>query len=347
MRGHQYAYAGAKVRLFGIRRARLFNQRQQADENRAAAHQQNARGKRGHDGQAEYMEGIENERVGARHQTLIRIEQRHYLRASLPQQRGHRHQLESRCAQLVDDLRQCCHCVGAISAAVVQQHDVAFLRLRLFNYSRNDLLRRRHATARLAAPVVRIDARSDDDVTQRLRDGQQRHFIRGLGLVIDAVRRTKKNGLDAQQASKKPLGQIQLKLDLQSRNVREVRMGVRVIGNLMALVVDAPQQRRRIAGRQPNYEKCCRHIFGAEDVQNFRGEAGIRAVVEGQGNLSGHRAKLFDLPGQRKFHIGLVVNGVSRGVVLNFAASGFGLRAHVPDISVAFEDNVEARRKNR
>ncbi len=67
----------------------------------------------------------QDQRAGGRRQPFAQVERRHGLRPRLADQIRGQDQLETRCAQSVDDARQRFDRVAAIAATVVQQDDVA------------------------------------------------------------------------------------------------------------------------------------------------------------------------------------------------------------------------------
>jgi hypothetical protein len=71
-----------------------------------------------------------------------------------------------------------------------------------------------------------------------------------------------------------------------ARDLTQVWVGEGVIADLVPLVDDPPQQLGVRLALGANDEERGRHAFAAKRVEDLRGPARIRTVVEGQGDLS-------------------------------------------------------------
>ncbi len=208
--------------IFGMverRGTQFFDQRQQADDQRAPADQQDSRDENERDPAAQPAEHVEDESVGAHQQPFAVGQRRHHLRARLAEQIGDGNELVALGAQAIDDLRQRRHGVAAVAAAVVHQDDVAVAAF--VSASARAGRSCRTGARRLAvglAPIVRIDPRADDHVAHGLRDGKHLNFAGRFRLVVDAVRRTEQRGLHAESAFEQQLGEIQFQLKLRLRD---------------------------------------------------------------------------------------------------------------------------------
>ncbi len=78
----------------------------------------------------------------------------------------------------------------------------------------HDRVRRRWRAAIHFAPIVRVDARADDDVAHGLRYGKHLNFAGRFRLMINSVRRAEEERLDSQAAFQKQFGEIQFDLQL-------------------------------------------------------------------------------------------------------------------------------------
>ena len=181
--------------------AQLFDQGEQADDQRAPADQQNAREKNERDPVTQPAEHIEGESIGAHHQPFAVGQRRHHVGAALAEQVGNLNEFVALRAQPIDDQRQRRNGVAAVAAAVVHQDDVAAVVFGLLDHTLDDRLHRSRRLAVGLAPIVRIDPRADDHVTHGLRDGKHLNLARRFGLVVDPVRRAEKRGLDAEGCS--------------------------------------------------------------------------------------------------------------------------------------------------
>ena len=131
-----------------------------------------------------------------------------------PSRFGHRNELIAFGAQAVDDLRQRRDGMAAVAAAIVQQDDVALVGLGVVEHALHDGLHGRRRLAAGFAPIVRIDPRSHNDVSHRLRNRQHLHFARGFRLMIDSVRRPKQRRFHSQAALDQQFREIQFELQL-------------------------------------------------------------------------------------------------------------------------------------
>ena len=105
------------------------------DNERAAADQQNSGHEDESDARAEPAEHFKNKSVGAHQQPFLVRERRHHLRARLAQQVGNGDEFVAFGAQPVNNLRQRGDGVGAISAAIVHQDDVAATERRVVQHA--------------------------------------------------------------------------------------------------------------------------------------------------------------------------------------------------------------------
>jgi len=83
-------------------------------------------------------------------------------------------------------------------------------------------------------------------------------------------------------------------------------MKIGVIADFVAFGILALQNIRPAVRRIANDEENCRGIFVLEDVEDFRGPAGIGSVVEGKNDFLVGVANLIDIEGKRNFVIRLV-----------------------------------------
>ena len=87
------------------------------------------------------------------------------------------------------------------------------------------------------APIVRIDARADDDVAHRLRDRQHLNFAGGFRLMVDAVRRTEERGFHAEIAFEQQLGEVQFESATAIlKSVSKIGMSEGVIADLVSQI---------------------------------------------------------------------------------------------------------------
>src|SRR5712671_4466023 len=126
-------------------------------------------------------------------------------------------------------------------------------------------------------------------------------------------------------------------------DVVKAGMGVGVIADLMAFGVFALHDLRKLAGVDTDYEKRCRNVFLLEDVEDFGSPAEVGAIVEGDGDFVVGRANLVDVVGERIGFVFLAGKEVAGGIVNETAHAAFGRVGEMPDVTVAFKDQVGAR----
>ncbi len=218
--------------MIGRGSAKLFNDSQQPDNNRAAAHQPNPENENKSDAEPRPFICCKNKSVRASHQSLAERKRRHQLRSRLPDKLRDWNDRESCLAQPVYNLRKRNDGSGTIAASIVQKHDVAGAGARLFDHSLHDYgSGRRRNPARLA-PIMWINARAYDQIPHALRHGKQRYFVSGFRLVVDAVRRPEQQRLDSQRAVHQTLRDVQFDVNLRLGNIAPV-MGVCVISDFV------------------------------------------------------------------------------------------------------------------
>src|SRR6476659_3935690 len=103
---------------------------------------------------------------------------------------------------------------------------------------------------RVLAPVVRIDAVADSDVTQILRGLQGTHLVGSVWFLIDRIGRTEQYRAHSQAAREEILGQVELEPHVASRDFADVGMREGVVADLVAFVVNAPSERGIVFGLQ-------------------------------------------------------------------------------------------------
>ena len=271
-------------------------------------------------------------------------QRRHQLRARLAEKFRHRNDLKSRGAKSVDNLRQGFHGVAAIAAAVVQKHDIAAVGARLLEHALHDHIRGSGRNAARLAPIVRIDARADDDVAHGLGDGKLRDFVRGFGLVVDAVRGTKQQRLHAQRAVQQALGDVEFHVNLRPRGLFPLRVRVGVVADFMTFVVFTANQSQVVVGGASDHKESRRRFFLFQDIQNLGREGAVRTVIETQRDLVRHRAHLEDAIGGRKRFVIVPDDRIGCRIEANRAAPLLRRVRKLPDIAVSFQNQVVARR---
>ena len=136
-----------------------------------------------------------------------------------------------------------------------------------------------------SAPIVGIDPLADNQVAHLLRERKQRDFLGILRLMIDAVRRTEKNGLYAEGAFDEALGQIQLPLEFGLGDLIELRMREGVIADFVAFGELTLENVGVLIGLLADDKEDGGRMFFLKDVENFRSPARIRAIVERENQL--------------------------------------------------------------
>src|SRR5450631_2616092 len=115
-----------------------------------------------------------------------------------------------------------------------------------------------------------------------------------------------------------------------------------VVAHIVAGLILASDDLRILAGGFADDEKSRRSIFLFQDIENLRSPSGIGTVVEGESQLVRRRTHLFDSPGQWISLIGLVVDNVAAGIVIDGAAAALRGCGNAPNIAIPFENQVVA-----
>src|ERR1700674_5017621 len=121
-------------------------------------------------------------------------------------------------------------------------------------------------------------------------------------------------------------------------------MRVGVVANLMALGILALHNFWPLAGVHADYEKRGGHFFLFEYVENFWRPALVRTIVEGDGDFVVRRADLIDVVGEGIGFVFLAGYEIAGRVVDKAAQAALGSIGEMPDVAVAFKDQVGARR---
>src|SRR6267143_1070392 len=319
-------------------RPQLLDQRQQADHQSASTYQKDAEDEDDANEETEVLKNRENESVGASFKLFFRRERQHHLRARFSDQVRNGNELVALCAKRVDNLRQRGKGLAAIAAAVVQKNNIAFVLLpqdAVNNLFSGDGL------AVLQAPVIRIDALADNQVSELLGIGKLRHFLGIFRLVIDAVRGAEKDGLCPERAFNQALRQIQLPADFRACNVAvEPWMREGMISDFMAFGVLALEKFRPMVGHVADDEEHGGYVLLLQDVQDLRGPLGIGAIVKGKGDFFIRGAELVNVKGERDDFVGFIGEKVSCGVEFEGAPAVLGSIRDMPEVAVTFEDQV-------
>src|SRR5258706_12888208 len=143
--------------MIGRGGAKLFNDGQQPDNNRATAHQSDAENENKSDAEPRPFIRFEKKSVRSSNQALAERKRRHELRSRLPDKLRDRNDRESCLAQPVYNLRKRNDGSGTIATSIVQKHDVAGAGARLFDHSLDDHESGRRRNPARLAPIMRIN----------------------------------------------------------------------------------------------------------------------------------------------------------------------------------------------
>ncbi len=129
--------------------------------------------------------------------------------------------------------------------------------------------------------------------------GQLRHFFRIFRLVVDSIRRTEQNRLDAEGAFDQPLRQIQFPTNLCRRNFVKMRMRVGVIADLVAFRIFAFQNLRPLVRFDANHKKRRRNAFSLSEHPGSSESSAGRGRRQMSTPVFFGRAKLIDIVRKR------------------------------------------------
>ena len=235
MRGNQHGDGGRRNGHDGVVGAKFFDQRENANDERAAADEHDADDEDRGDAGAQPAIDAEDEAVRARLQSFLRRERHHHFGARFADQVGDGNELIALSAQRVDDL-------GQRGTVWVRSPPPSWNRMMLPSSAWRMMLSMISCSGIWFAagnllPIVRVDLLADDQIAHILRDRKLRDFFGVFGLMIDAVRRAKQNGFHADGAFDQALCQIQLPADLRLGDFVKVRMRVGVIADFVAFGV--------------------------------------------------------------------------------------------------------------
>ena len=108
----------------------------------------------------------------------------------------------------------------------------------------------------------------------------------------------------------------------------------------MAFGVLALQYIRPLVGHVADHEEYSGYVLLLQNVQDLRGPFRIGAIVKGKGDFFICGAELVNVVGERDGFVGFVGEKVGRGVVFEGAPAVLGSIRDMPEVAVAFEDQV-------
>ena len=128
------------------------------------------------------------------------------------------------------------------------------------------------------------------------------------------------------------------------RNIVEVGVGVSVVSHLVAFRIFTFQQFGPLASGDADNKKCSGHIFCFKHIQNFGSPTSVGTIVKGDGQFLFGRAELIDVIGKRIGFELFPSEEIGGGVVGKTAATVFRNIDEVPNVTIAFENQVWPRR---
>src|ERR1051325_4487795 len=131
-------------------------------------------------------------------------------------------------------------------------------------------------------PIIGIDANTDHDVAEFLREDCRLNFLRLIGLCVSKVRRTKQNCGAADNRFDQSLSCIQLEFCDSQRYFTEVRMRKSVIPEFVPVIAYAAHKIRISLTILADNEESSGNVFSLEYVENGGRPTRIRSIVERQ-----------------------------------------------------------------
>src|SRR5208282_1405858 len=269
-------------------RAQAVINSEDANGNQASGHQNVTQKKDDRDARHGRTEESKADPIQQRGPVLAGRKRRHDIRFRFAHQLVYGDELKSAGAGAIDDQRERQHGSFAVTAASVQENNVAALliarlaRWQVVEHASGDLSRRERG---LVIPVPGVDLVADGDVAQALRDFERPHFVFSIRFRIDRVRRTEQHGSNAQAAGEQLLGEVQLHLHVAGTNRADIRMGKRMVPDFMAFPVNALRQTAELLRLDSDQKECSGDMLAFKDIENLRGPLRIGTVVEGHGEL--------------------------------------------------------------
>ena len=135
-------------------------------------------------------------------------------------------------------------------------------------------------------PVLRIDQLQDVDVIEARAEHNRRDFVFARRFGVGVVRRTKQHRRPVQDALEDALRRCQLEARLAVRHRSEVRVGIRVIADLVTFIPDAPNEIRVTFGVLSDEKERRFDVFLFQNVEHLHRVRRGRTIVDGQRNHS-------------------------------------------------------------
>ncbi len=178
----------------------------------------------------------------------------------------------------------------------MEQDDIAAAGFRLRDGAVHDLI------GPWPLPVAWVDAHADVEIAEAGRRLERSGLVGRFRFHVLRVGWPKQRGLPAGQALDEALRRRKLELESARRQLRDVRMGERVIADLIALLEFAFEKLRRRLRIRADDEERRGDMLAFQRVENGRRVRRVRPVVEGESDLFLRRAVPVDDVGRRKGH---------------------------------------------
>src|SRR3984957_21305975 len=117
-------------------------------------------------------------------------------------------------------------------------------------------------------------------------------------------------------------------------------MGVSVVPHLVAFRIFTLQQFGPLASGDTDNKKCSRYIFCFKHIKNFGSPTSVGTIVKSDGQFLLGRAELIDVIGKRIGFKLFPSEEIGCGVVGKTAATVFRSIDEVPNVTVAFQNQV-------
>ena len=289
-------------RSHGVGAEQAVDDGEDAHQDQPRAHQNVAQEEDQHNELADDGHAGEGDGVRQGAQVLAEGQLGHHLGGGLVHQLGDGDDGVAIGAQGVDQRGQCGHGGGAVAAAVVQQDDgAAELRLdlhglQLFEDGLGDLGGR---LARMLVPVVGVQLVADDGVAGLLDALHRGGLVVRVRLLVDVVRRTEIERLNAQLAGEEALGQLEFEVKLAVGDFADVGMAPGVVADLMALAHHPFHHAHILRGLCADQHEGSLGVLVAQNIQYLGRPFGVGSVVEGERDFVGVVAVLLDGVGAR------------------------------------------------
>lgn len=178
----------------------------------------------------------------------------------------------------------------------MKEDDISFLGICLLDAPIHDIL------DPWTCPIIRVDLHTDRDISEISRARKGSDFAWNLRLDILGIGRTKEYRPMSSDTFDEAFCRRELHIGSYRSDLRDIGMREAMVSDSMSLFIDTLHEIRIFFCIFSDDEKCCRHSFLFEDIEDLWRHSSIRSVIECENYLLFFHVSISsDRIGKRKF----------------------------------------------